>query len=117
MKRILIVDDDAAVLEMLTRALSSLYDVAAAHDGPEALSLAETQTVDLVITDYLMPIMTGDELIVRFRAVQPTAKVLVITGHGDLLDREGPDWWRDVPHLGKPFRIQALRETVASMIL
>jgi two-component system cell cycle sensor histidine kinase/response regulator CckA len=115
MKRILIVDDDASVREVLTRALSSLYDVSAAHDGPEALTLAEQRQVDLVITDYLMPVMTGEELIVRFREVQPSAKVLVITGHGDVLDREGPDWWRDVPHLGKPFRIQALRETVASM--
>jgi len=117
MKRILIVDDDAAVLEVLTRALSSLYDVSAAHDGPEALNLAGQQPVDLVITDYLMPIMTGDELIVRFREVQPEAKVLMITGHGDLLDREGPEWWREVRHLGKPFRIQVLRETVAAMFV
>ena len=31
--------------------------------------------------------------------------MLMVTGHGDVFDRERPDWWKDVHHLGKPFRI------------
>jgi DNA-binding NtrC family response regulator len=114
-KRILLVDDDVSVLSMLTRALTS-YDLTVAHDGAEALAVANGRPVDLLITDYLMPEMTGDELIARMREQRPGLKCLVITGHGDLLERESPDWWRDVAHLGKPFRIQALREAVEAIL-
>ncbi len=115
-KRILIVDDDRSVLEVLSRALSTAYDVAAARDGTEALAMVAGRPIDLLITDYLMPSMTGDELIVRLRDLCPGTKALMITGHGDLLDREAPDWWKNVDHLAKPFRIRALRETVASLL-
>jgi len=114
-KRILVVDDDTSVLNILTRALTS-YELTIAHDGAEALALANGIPLDLVITDYLMPAMTGDELIARMREQKPNLKCLVITGHGDLLDRESPAWWSDVAHLSKPFRIQALRETVDRLL-
>lgn len=114
-KRILIVDDDTSVLQMLTRALTS-YDLTVARDGQEALAVAHGRPLDLLITDYLMPEMTGDELIARMRAQRPDLKALVITGHGDVLDRESPDWWREVAHLAKPFRIQALRDAVENLL-
>lgn len=114
-KRILLVDDDVSVLNLLTRALTA-YDLTVAHDGAEALAAANGRPVDLLITDYLMPAMTGDELIARLRENRPDLKCLVITGHGDLLDRESPDWWRGVEHLAKPFRIQTLREAVETIL-
>ena len=115
-KRILVVDDDSSVLQMLTRALGA-YELALARDGIEALAIASRHpTLDLIITDYLMPEMTGDELIARIREHRPHLKALVITGHGDLLDRESPDWWKSEPHLTKPFRIQALRDAVETLI-
>ena len=114
-KHILLVDDDTSVLNILTRALTA-YELTVAHDGAEALALANGIPLDLVITDYLMPAMTGDELIARMREQKPDLKCLVITGHGDLLDRESPAWWSDVAHLSKPFRIQALRETVDRLL-
>lgn len=115
-KKILVVDDDSSVLQMLTRALTA-YDLMVARDGAEALLLAGLQpNLDLLITDYLMPEMTGDELIARMREQRPHLKALVITGHSDLLDREAPDWWRTEAHLAKPFRIQALRDAVESLL-
>jgi CheY-like chemotaxis protein len=115
-KRILVVDDDSSVLQMLTRALDT-YELTVARDGVEALAVSKMHpTLDLLITDYLMPEMTGDELIARMREQRPHLKALVITGHGDLLDRESPDWWRAEPHLSKPFRIQALRDAVETLI-
>ena len=116
MKRILLVDDDSSVLQMLSRALSG-YELAIARDGYEALAFADRHIpFDLLITDYLMPEMTGDELIARIRAERPHLKALVITAHGDVLDRESPEWWRAEPHLSKPFRVQALRDAVAALI-
>ena len=115
MKHILVVDDDRSVLNMLTRALSA-YDLTVARCGSEALLLAHQCEPDLLITDYLMPEMTGDELIARMRVLRPGLKALVITGHGDVLDRELPNWWQSEAHLAKPFRIQTLREIVTTLI-
>jgi CheY-like chemotaxis protein len=115
MKRILLVDDDTSILSLLSRALTS-YDVTVAHDGVEALAVANGRPLDLLITDYLMPEMTGDELIARMREERPDLKALVITGHGDLLDRESPDWWHEVAHLAKPFRLQALHAAIEHLL-
>ncbi len=114
-KRILVVDDDVSILSFLSRALAA-YEVTIAHDGREALALATGSPLDLLITDYLMPEMTGAELIARLRERRPDLKALVITGHGDVLDREAPQWWLDVAHIAKPFRIQVLRDAIDNLI-
>jgi CheY-like chemotaxis protein len=116
MKHILLVDDDSSTLQLIGRALSD-YDVTTAHDGFEALAAAERSgRFDLLITDYLMPEMFGDELIARARARQPDLQVLVVTGHGWILDREAAPWWQGHAHLDKPFEVAALREQVAALI-
>ena len=115
MKHILVVDDDVSILSLLSRALTS-YELTVAHDGAEALALSGGKPVDLLITDYLMPEMTGDELIARLREERPELKALVITGHGDVLDREAPQWWLDVPHIAKPFRLQALQASIDALL-
>jgi CheY-like chemotaxis protein len=115
-KRILLVDDDALMLELVARALPE-YEVMTARDGEEALQLAVPgRRFDLLITDYLMPSMMGDELIARLRERRPSLKALVITGHGTVLERELPEWWSKQPHLAKPFSVAALREAVVKLI-
>jgi DNA-binding NtrC family response regulator len=113
---ILIVDDDRSVLDILTRALDG-YRLSIAGNATAALHLASTAgTLDLLITDYLMPSMTGAELIGRLRAQQPTLKVLILTGHGNILDHERPAWWAADTHLAKPPHLETLRATVAGLI-
>ena len=115
-KRILVVDDDALMLSMIGRALQD-YEVALARDGEEALRLTAPGTrLDLLITDYLMPAMMGDELLGRIRERRPRLKALVISGHGRVLAREVPDWWLAQAHLDKPFSISALRDLVVRLI-
>ena len=115
-KHILVVDDDALMLSVIGRALQD-YEVTLARDGDEALRLtAPGMRLDLLITDYLMPAMMGDELLGRIRERRPSLKALVISGHGGLLEREMPDWWRAQPHLEKPFAISALRDLVVRLI-
>lgn len=65
----------------------------------------------------MMPTLCGDELIGRLRNAWPDLKVLVLTGHGDILDREAAAWWRSEVRLAKPFHIQALRDTVAALLV
>jgi CheY-like chemotaxis protein len=116
MKRILLVDDDGSVLQLLAEALSE-YEVVLARDGFEALAAEERlKQLDLLVTDFLMPSMTGDELIARVRERRPNVKVILITGHGDVLERESPRWWRDEVHLTKPFALDAFRERVSMLI-
>jgi CheY-like chemotaxis protein len=114
-KHILIVDDDALLLALMTRALPD-YRLSIARDGDEALALASQGKIDLLITDYLMPSMTGDELLGRLREQRPDLKALIVTGHGPVLAGELPEWWRREAHLDKPFRVDALREAVIDLI-
>ena len=116
MKHILLVDDDSSILNLLSRTLSE-YDVTLAHDGFEALAASkQLEQLDLMITDYFMPSMIGDELIARVREQRPELPVLVVTGHANILDREAFPWWLSLAHLDKPFQAGALREQVNSMI-
>jgi two-component system cell cycle sensor histidine kinase/response regulator CckA len=116
MKQILIVDDDASVLSLVASALAD-YSLSRAYCGADALATAiSTGPLDLLITDFMMPSMQGDELIGRLRQVQPDLKVLVLSGHTDILDAENLPWWNAERHLTKPFGIVALRSAVTEMI-
>ncbi len=108
-------DDDSSVLAVAARTLAE-YDVSIAHSGGEAIAAAQSGPFDLVITDYLMPAMAGDELLGRLRETQPDLKALILTGHADILSVENPAWWEAEPHLGKPFTADALRRAVAAIV-
>jgi CheY-like chemotaxis protein len=115
-KHILVVDDDALMLDLMARALPD-FALTVARDGAEALAIATGgASIDLIITDYLMPSMTGDELLGRVREQLPRVKALVVTGHGQILQHENPEWWNAEAHLAKPFRVDALREAVINLI-
>ena len=116
MKQILIVDDDTSVLSLVASALAD-YSLSSAYCGADALTMAGlTGPLDLLITDFMMPSMQGDELIGRLRQVQPDLKVLVLSGHTDILDAANLPWWNAERHLAKPFGIVALRSAVTELI-
>jgi CheY-like chemotaxis protein len=82
--RLLIVDDEAALLGLLTRYLSRLgYRIESASTAEEALTLfeADPQGYDCVITDLTMPGMKGDELVDRMRAKSPRLRALISSGY------------------------------------
>jgi len=115
-KHVLVVDDDTSVLGMVGRTLSD-YRVSTVHDASEALAILSTQDrVDLLITDYLMPVMTGEELAHHARRLRPDLKILVLTGHAHALERAEPAWWASEPHVIKPFRVVTLRDAVSDLI-
>jgi CheY-like chemotaxis protein len=114
-KHILIADDDGGVLNVLTKGLAG-YRILAARDVAEAWTLGRNVPLDLLITDYLMPDGTGEELITKLRQSQPTLKVLILTGHERLLEEEGFGWWNTERHLTKPCSLAAIRTAVAELI-
>jgi len=115
-KHVLVVDDDTSTLSVVGRTLAD-YRVSTARDATEAMAILSTRDrLDLLITDYLMPGMTGEELAHHARAARAGLKVLVITGHGQAVEHAEPEWWSSEPHLIKPFRMLALRDAVDALI-
>jgi CheY-like chemotaxis protein len=81
---ILIVEDDDNLRNILHRALEGHgFSVFPAAEGAEALRLCLEHTIDLVVTDIVLPGLSGLELSERIRAVRPDLKFLFITGFGD----------------------------------
>jgi CheY-like chemotaxis protein len=114
-KQILVADDDGGVLGLVGKALSH-YRIRTARGVAEAVMVGRDASVDLLITDYLMPDGTGAELIRRLRERQPSLKVLIMTGHEAMLNEQGYDWWAKERHLGKPFTVGDLRHAVTELI-
>jgi CheY-like chemotaxis protein len=78
---ILLVEDERALREIVKRQLTRHgYHVITASDGIEALEAAAGHDVDLVITDVLMPKMTGNELATELQAINPNARVIFMSG-------------------------------------
>ena len=119
-KRILIVEDDSRVREVLQQALAMAgYDVVATADGEEALAAYTAATTDLIITDLLMPRMDGVETIRGLRRQRPDLRVIAVTGARGRFNRLTAARYVGADHtLLKPFRLNdlltAVRDTLAS---
>lgn len=82
---ILLVDDEAAVRSGLSRALHDPgYRILEAEHPKAALQLLEHETVDVIITDYVMPGMSGLEFLKIVRERFPDTARIMLTGHADL---------------------------------
>jgi CheY-like chemotaxis protein len=110
-KTILLVEDEAPVREITALLLVSLgYKVKEASSGEEALRLAQgnREKIDLLMTDVLMPGMSGSELAEVLRARDAGLKVLFLSGHSrDTVVRHGVVH-TEVAFLQKPFTLDAL---------
>jgi len=83
--RILVVEDDDEVRTSIAESLGALgHVVTQAADGMAALSALESERPDLMITDYLMPGMTGAELMRRARHAFPGMPMIIATGYADM---------------------------------
>ena len=104
--KILVVDDDANLLELLSDTLETIgYLARRACDGIEALQRLKEEKFDLMITDIKMPGLDGMALLKKARRYYPTLPVLFITGvvSPEVIGRASPDGF-----LAKPFRISHL---------
>ena len=115
---VLIVDDEELVRKFVERVLREAgYRTATASDGPEALQVAaKLESFDILVTDLMMPQMTGDELARRMRLNERGLKVLYLTGFSDRLFKEKVTLWEDEAFLDKPCSVKGLQQAVSLLL-
>jgi CheY-like chemotaxis protein len=112
-RRILVVDDEPFVSDAVKMMLTfDGHRVDTASSGKEALALFEKEKYDLVITDYAMPVMKGDELAMTIKARTPRQPIVLITAYAEMLKAShhpltGVDFI-----ISKPFLLENLREAI-----
>jgi two-component system cell cycle sensor histidine kinase/response regulator CckA len=116
---ILLVDDDRPILDMIRRILSDQgYDVLVANTADHALELLEAHAPDikLMLTDLMMPGMSGEVLTARCRQIAPHVRVVIMSGASDDLPTEKRDLRGRVRFLCKPFLPSDLLGQVRSLL-
>jgi PAS domain S-box-containing protein len=110
--RILAVDDDPIVLLNTATTLTDMgHEVLQADSGPAALDVLAREEIDLLLTDYTMPKMTGAELIDKARETRPDLKVIIASGFASVPEGKVIG----VPRLAKPFSDADLAGMIAGV--
>jgi CheY-like chemotaxis protein len=110
---ILVVDDEAMIRSLVSAVLSSAgHQVLQAGNGVEGIALFRSfsRRIDLVVTDLIMPVMDGHELVRMVLRDQPSARILCMSGYAD----DPPPGGTEL--LAKPFRPDELRKAVDRML-
>ncbi len=117
--KILVVDDEQRIADTLALILQhSGYETATAYDGASAMELSVEFQPDLVLTDVMMPGMSGIELAMAFSENLPKCKVLLFSGQAattEMLERARKRGF-DVPLVAKPAHPEELLKRVAKIL-
>jgi CheY-like chemotaxis protein len=115
--KVLLVDDEPAVLKCMATALTRFgCSVTAVSSGKAALEHIAQEPFDLVVSDYRMPDIMGDEVVREFRERQPEAAIMIVTGFADELPPELRSGPASVPVLAKPFSLLQLRDAAEATL-
>ena len=111
-RRILIVDDESSMRFLLRFILESAgYEVIEAHHGAAALERVKESRPNLVVTDLMMPVMNGRDLVGRLRADPATASIpILLISANPNAEVVGVDAF-----VGKPFPLEAVVEAARSL--
>ncbi len=84
-RRVLVVDDEVNICNALRRSLRKEgYEILVANEPAQGLEILKTEKVDLVLSDHLMPNMTGLEFLTIVRDRHPDTVRILLTGHADM---------------------------------
>jgi CheY-like chemotaxis protein len=112
-RNILVVDDEPLVCDAVKMMLTfDGHTVETANTGHEALGKFQKGKFDVVLTDFSMPEMKGDELAAALKAQDPTQPVVMITAYAEMLQSSGNPLTGVDFVLGKPFLLENLREAI-----
>lgn len=85
MRKVLVIDDEKATLNMFRLFLGAYgYRVFLAENGKAGLDILKREKPQIVFTDIKMPGMDGFEVLKRIKQREPMTEVIVMTGHGDM---------------------------------
>jgi CheY-like chemotaxis protein len=116
-KRILVVDDEPFVCDAVKMMLAfDGHDVVTANDAKQALETFDKSKFDLVITDFAMPGMKGDELAAAIKSRAPSQPVVMITAYAEMLQSSGKKMPGVDYLISKPFLLEHLREAISSVL-
>jgi DNA-binding response OmpR family regulator len=120
-KRILVVDDEPGIRETMADILRlEGYRVDTADQGESGLTAFKKQPAELIVSDLVMPVMDGVEMVRQLRKQNPGLKVLFMSGYfgGQDISPELIETILEMgyPTLKKPFRAQELLEKVREML-
>ena len=117
---ILVVEDENSVRSLISRILRSEgYNVLEASDGPQATSISEqmqTETIDLLVSDILMPNTDGRDLAQQLSSTRPDLKVLLISGFAENVTTENRPHDSSTRFLAKPFVPSELKALVRDIL-
>jgi DNA-binding NtrC family response regulator len=116
---ILVVENGDLLRPLLSKILiREGYKVLEAKDGAEALHLWDrySGTIDVVVTDVVMPNMSGKQLVERLRLLKPDLKVIYMSGYASNVLAAGNNFGSNATFLQKPFRPVELSNTVREIL-
>lgn len=108
--KVLLVEDDGDSRELLAELLEAEFDVSTAPDGLAGLAAFESEHPDVVVTDESLPGMLGTELATRVKALEPRARVILVSGYTQVQGAEHCD-----VVLRKPIDVERLSATVGRL--
>ncbi len=111
MKKVLVVDDEVAIREIVTLMLGGRYRIISARDGREAVEKFKVFNPDFVIMDVMMPVMNGIEAIKAMKELNPGVKIIALTAYAEKRRNELIEAGA-VEVLSKPFRRKDLVEAI-----
>ncbi len=115
-KTILVIDDEADVLTSLIQSLVYFgYDIITASDGMEGLKKLEAGGYDLVITDIVMPYVSGVGVVTALKKKSPEIPVICITGFGKEPESAAIEKQADLV-LSKPVKMAVLNEHIKELL-
>jgi two-component system, cell cycle sensor histidine kinase and response regulator CckA len=116
---VLLVEDEQALREIVSETLKMAgYAVLEASEADEALAVAarSPRPIQLVITDIVLPGLSGPEMVSRMRNTQPGVRVLLVSGYAEGPRGRTVSIEPGTPFLGKPFTIDALLRKVRAVL-
>ena len=115
-KTILVIEDDPDVLAMLIKHLKHQgFDVVTAKDGMQGLKKLKAGGYDLVITDIVMPYVSGTGLVTALKESKPEIPVIAITGYGEEPEAVATEKKADLV-LSKPVKMADLKEHISRLL-
>ena len=115
-KTLFIIEDDNQVLSMMKNYFEYLgYKILTASNGMEGLKMVTSESYDLVITDIVMPYVSGVGILTVIKEKTPNIPVIAITAYGKNPERLAAERQADVV-LRKPFEMEKLKDRVAKLL-